>query len=95
MFRIFPSAADFIEGIVAFIQYYGWKQIAILSQDGNLFSEVIELPIIRNLHACMPYSLCLYSFNIYRVLFSSYAEEKIWHGAKARMLVTDLFTVGY
>ncbi len=45
-FRTYPSDTIFTPAIVSLIQEYGWKRIAFITQDENLFTEVNALHTI-------------------------------------------------
>ena len=50
-FRTYPSDTIFTPAIVSLIQEYGWKRIAFITQDENLFTEVnaICLEAVNNI----------------------------------------------
>ena len=53
-FQMLPSENDIAQAIVALMQNYGWRRIAILTEDGSLFTEV------RNMILCddVAFSIC-------------------------------------
>ena len=39
-FQLLPSDADLAEGFFAIIRRYGWRHVAIIEQDENIFTVV-------------------------------------------------------
>ena len=50
-FQLLPTGLDLVPGFFGTMQYYGWKQVVIVQQEENLFSQV-----------CYTYSFCHYTF---------------------------------
>ena len=50
-FQLLPTDLDLVPGFFGTMQYYGWKQVVIVQQEENLFSQV-----------SYTYSICYYTF---------------------------------
>jgi gamma-aminobutyric acid type B receptor len=46
-FQLYPSEVDYIPSVVATVDFFGWKRVAVVTQNENLFTQ--SLPILQQL----------------------------------------------
>ena len=49
-FQLLPTGLDLVPGFFGTMQYYGWKQVVIVQQEENLFSQVSYYMVSLLLH---------------------------------------------
>lgn len=42
LFQLHPKPGDYATAVAAFVQHFGWRRMAILSQEGDFYSNVSQ-----------------------------------------------------